>query len=70
MDVHHVEPVKKIFPKRPAFDIGQQIGVGGRDEADVDLGRPGIADAQELMLLQDAQQGLLHVLRQVADLIE
>ena len=65
-----VQAVKQILAKFPFADLSLQLAVGGGDQADVHLYRLGGADRVNLALLQGAQQLDLHVLAQLANLVE
>ena len=47
-----------------------EVSIGGRDDPDVDLGRPAAAHGFELVFLQHAEQLHLHVERQLTDFVE
>ncbi len=70
VDRHDVQPVEEVLAERPGAHLGQQVAVGRRDQADVDLDGLDAAHALELRLLQDAQQLHLHLDRDLADLVE
>ena len=65
-----VEPVIQVAPKLAVLDHLQQIAVGGRDHADVDLDGVRVADALELALLQHAEELHLQPRAHRADLVE
>ena len=51
-----VEAEVQILAEALAGDLGLEIAVGGRDEADVDRPRGAPADAHDLAALEHAQQ--------------
>ncbi len=61
MDIHHVQPVKEIFPEGAASDLSLNIRVGGGKEPDVNPDGGGVADPVELLLLEKTEEGLLQV---------
>ena len=65
-----VEAVEQVLAELAGLDEFDQVLVGRRDEADVDLDRAARADRIDLALLQRAQQLDLRVERQFADLVE
>ena len=70
MDGEDVETIVQVLAERLLADRLEQVAVGGRDDADIDLDRLLAADALELALLEDAEQLGLRVGRQLADLVE
>ncbi len=66
----HVQPVEQVFAELAGFRALQQIAIGRRDDAHVDLHRLAAADRLDLALLQRAQQLHLRRQRQLADLVE
>src|SRR5205823_11651805 len=70
LDGQHVQTVIEIFAQLAGGDRLPQPNIGRRDNPDIDLDRPASADAQDLPLLQKAQQEALQIDRHVADLVE
>src|SRR5207249_4935109 len=70
INIDDVEAIEQILAEIPAGDFFLQIDVGGGDHAGVDLERLRVADANELALLQDAQQLDLKLRLKRADLVE
>ena len=64
------EPVVEVLAERALADLGQQILVRRRDDADVDVDRAVAADAGDPALLQRAEHLRLRVEAHVADLVE
>ncbi len=69
-DRKDVEAVEQVLAEPAALDQFDQVLVGRRDQADVDLDRTAGADRVDLAVLQRAQQLHLRVQRQLADLVE
>ena len=69
-DRDHVEPVEEVLAEAALAHLLLEVAVGGRHDPHVDRHRLGAADAQDLPLLQDAQQLHLQVALEVADLVE
>ena len=69
-EVHDVEAVVEIFAEASAADLVFEDAVGRGDDADVDLLRLAVADAEDDALLQRAEELHLEVERQLADLVE
>ena len=66
----HVQAVEQIFAETSGFHIGDQVAVGGGDEAHIDLDRLACADRLDLVFLDGAQQLHLRRRRQLANLVE
>ena len=64
------QPVKQILAELALADAALEIGVRRRDDADVDALRPGVADRQDLALLEKPEQLRLDVERQIADFVQ
>ena len=69
-DREHVQAIEQVFAEAAGFDVGDQVAIGGRDDADVDLDQLAGADRLDLALLDGAQQLDLGRGRQLADLVE
>ena len=54
-DREDVQAIEQVFAEAPGFHIGDQIAVGGGDDADVDLDAPAAADRLDFAFLQRAQ---------------
>src|SRR5216110_2346047 len=67
---HHVEAVVEVGAERALLQAERQVAVGGRDDAHVDVDRLGAAHAQELAVLEDAQQLGLRPWTHLADLVQ
>ena len=65
-----VQPVKQILPEPPVADQLRQIGVGGRNNPDVDLDRAGVPQSLQLALLQDPQELGLQAAAHRSDLVK
>jgi hypothetical protein len=70
MDAEDVEPIVQVAPELLERDELPEILVGRRDDADVDVDGVLAADAQELALLEHAQELGLRRDRHLADLVE
>ena len=70
VEVHDVEAVVEVLAEAPGADLLFEDAVGRGDDADVDLLRLAVADAEDDALLQRAQELHLQVQRQLADLVE
>ena len=70
VDVDDVEPVVEVLAEGSLADLLLEVAVGRGDDAHVDLDRLLAADALELALLEHAQDLDLHVLVDLADLVE
>ena len=66
----HIEAIEEIFPEAPGLDELDQVLVGRRDQAEIDLDRPPRADGIDLPLLERAQELDLSLRRKLADLVE
>ena len=69
-DREHVQAIEQVFAEAAAFDVVDQVAVGGRDDPHVDLDGLAPADRLDLALLDGAQQLDLRRHRQFADLVE
>src|SRR5208282_4930163 len=58
------------FPERPFLDHLREVAVGRRDDTRVDRLFLGRADRAHRLLLQRAEEARLHLLRELADLVE
>src|SRR5438093_570007 len=67
---HHVETVVEVGAERALLQAARRVAVGGRDDAHVDADRLGAAHAQELAVLEDAQQLGLRPWTHLADLVQ
>src|SRR6185436_3906342 len=67
-DVHDIEPVVEVFAESTLPNVGPEIAVGRRDDADIDRDRFVAPDALEGALLQDAQELHLRGMRNLTDL--
>ena len=65
-----MQAIKEVFAEPAGFHIGDQVAVGGGDDAHVDLDGLASADRLDLALLQRAQQFDLRRERQLADFVE
>src|SRR5207249_7643936 len=65
-----VEAVVEVGAELPFLDRGREVAVRGGDDADVDRDRLHAADAQELAMLEYAQQLRLRRRAHLADLVE
>ena len=50
------ETVEEVLPEASGLDFLEEIPIGRRNDADIDLARPGIPNALELTFLQNAQE--------------
>ena len=64
------EPIEQILPETPCLHFLFQITVGGGHDAHVDLAGAGVADAFDLLFLQNPQQLGLHGKGDLTNLIE
>ena len=69
-DRKHVQAVEQIFAEAARFHVGDQVAIGGGDDAHIDLDRLARADRLDLALLDGAQELDLRRRRQFADLVE
>ena len=65
-----MQAIEQVFAETAGFHVGDQIAIGGRDDAHIDLDRFAPADRLDFAFLQRAQQLHLRGGRQFADLIE
>ena len=70
LDRHDGEAVVEILAELPVADELAQVLVGRRQDAHVDLDEHVAADRLDLALLDHAQELVLHLGRDVADLVE
>ena len=70
VDPDHAQAVEEILAELAVGHALLEVGVGRRDDADVDALRARVADRQDLALLEKPQQFRLDVERQVADFVE
>ena len=68
--VHDVEAVEQVLAEASLGDELLEVGVGGGDDADVDLDRVRLAERMDLVGLEEAQQLRLEVEADVADFVE
>ena len=66
----HMQAIEQVLAETPGFHVGDQVAVGGRDDAHVDLDRLARADRLDFAFLDGAQQLDLRGRRQFADLVE
>jgi hypothetical protein len=64
------EAKEQVLAEAAGGDLGEEVAVGGRDDADVDLARGGFAHAGDIVLLQGAQELDLGGEGQLAELVE
>ena len=69
-DGHHVEPVEQVLAEGAGGDLLLQVAVGRGDQAHVDADGLDAADPLELALLEHAQQLDLHLVGDLANLVE
>ena len=69
-DGEGVHAVEQVAAEDALADLLVEVGVGGGDDADIDLDLLAAADALDDLVLQEAQQLDLQGMRQVADLVE
>ena len=67
---NHAEAIVEVLAEFALGDTLFEVGVGGREHADIHRLRTVLTDRHDLALLQEPQQFRLHVERQVADFIE
>src|SRR4030095_13271455 len=70
VNVEDVQPVVEICAEFPLRDRILEVSISGGDDADVDADRPRAAQAQELTLLQHAQEFRLRRRCHLGDLVE
>ena len=70
IDIHDMQPVIEVFPKKACRHTGLEIGIGGADDPDVAFRLPGGSHAQKVSLLQHPQQLYLQRRRHAVDFIE
>ncbi len=66
----HVQAIEQVLAEASRLHVGDQVAVGGRDDAHVDFHGLAPADRLDFALLQRAQQLDLRGERQFADLVE
>ncbi len=65
-----METVKEVFAEGPRRDHLREVAMGGRDDADVDRLLARRPDWTHDLLLEDAQEAGLHLLRHLSDFVE
>src|SRR5271155_1689342 len=70
LDRENTQAIKEVLSETPSFDFLLEIPIGRGDDADVDFARPGVADAFDLLFLQDTKQLRLHGQRDFTDFVE
>ena len=65
-----VEAVEQVLAEAPVGDERLEVGVGGGDDADVDLHRLRLAEAVDFVGLEEAQQLGLELGADLGDLVE
>ena len=68
--VHDLQAIEQVLAEAALRDQLLEVGVGGGDDADVDLDRVRLAERVDFLVLEEAQQLGLHVEADVADLVE
>src|SRR2546430_14886611 len=68
--MEYIQPVEGIAAESAGLDFLDEVPVGARDDADVDLDGLGAADCPALLLLDHAQQLHLQVYGHLADLVQ
>jgi len=66
---HHIQTPVQVGAEPSFGDLGCEIAVGSRDDADIDRNRLGRADRQNFTLLERTQQLRLQRKRQFGDLV-
>ena len=69
-DLDHLQAVVQVLAEAPLLDLGLEVAMGRRDDANVDLDRRVAADPLEGVLLQDAEDLGLRLRGHVADLVQ
>src|SRR5581483_12269343 len=69
-DGKDTETIIEVEPKTAGFGFGQQVAVGGGNDADVHRAGALIAEALKLTFLQHAQQFALQIQRNLTNFIE
>ena len=67
---HDIEAEVKVLAEAPGGDLGDEVAVGGGDDAHIDLHRGRAAEPVDLALLQCAEQLRLQADVHLADLVE
>ena len=67
---HDVQAVEEVLAEPALGDELLEVGVGGGDDADVDLDRLRLAERVDLVRFEEAQQLRLHVEPDIGDLVE
>ena len=70
MQSRNANAIVEILSERASVDGLVQVVMRRRDNADVDLARPGLAEARDLPLLQDSEQLRLHTHWHIADFVK
>ena len=70
LDLDHVQTVEEVLAEGLQLDQLLDVGVGGREDADVDLDRLGPSEAHEFLLLHDPQELGLGLEADGGDLVE
>ncbi len=60
LKLNHVDAIVKVFAKPAVVDAGQQVTIGGRDDADVERNLLVAADGANAIFFQCPQQLGLH----------
>src|SRR5271154_1108630 len=66
----NIEAVKEITAERSGADGGLQGAVGGGDDANVSVDAASAADALEVVLLQNTQEGNLSLCGEISDFVQ
>src|SRR5208283_1149234 len=65
-----VQAIEQVLSEAARLDVGDEVAIGRRNDADVDLDGPACADRLDLALLDGAQELDLRRKRQFSDLVE
>ncbi len=66
----HVDAVEEVLPEAAGLHVGREVAVRRGDDAHVDLHVARVAEAPDVLLLQDPQELHLEIDGQLADLVE
>jgi len=70
IDWNDIQTVVEVFTESSIPDHGFEVAVGSRQHTNIDLGRPGSANTQNLLLLEGAKQFRLHADIEFTDLVK
>src|SRR5690554_5212546 len=69
-DLEHIEAIQQVQAKTLLDHTVMEIPMGRADDPDIDRDRPRAPDPHDLTLLEDTQQGGLHLHGHIANFVE